>query len=420
LELANANIVSGRTAEAEIALERGIRAFDQERASLSDEGLASSRDEAWGLFEASVHLAIKKNELERAFALAERARVRSLIEARRVSAPLNLGFVQSALNDDEAILALNQFDDELAIWVIRRDSTNVILRPLSRRDAERLVSRQQTDIQLESRSVDAGRALYNQVFRPVAQRLNGVTKLIVVPDATYESASFSAFWDSITQRFLVESALVNFAPSANAFITARQNAHRALGTEPLVFGGSSPAAVRRAQAIASTYQSATIVSGAEATRSRFFADLSASRRVVHIVVPVATSLWNPLLSRAIVADEPGRRHSGAILGRDIANSKLSNTNLVVLDEVERDSEVRGEGTLSMARAFMAAGVPAVVGTLPGANENAIRDLMIGFHREMSKGMSAEQALHTVQRNAIEQNGRRLGAWSALVIYGSDR
>ena len=74
----------------------------------------------------------------------------------------------------------------------------------------------------------------------------------------------------------------------------------------------------------------------------------------------------------------------------------------------------------MVRAFMAAGVPAVLGTLPGADETATRDLMIGFHREMSQGMSAEQALSTVQRNALQQNGRRLGAWTALVLYGSDR
>jgi CHAT domain-containing protein len=91
-----------------------------------------------------------------------------------------------------------------------------------------------------------------------------------------------------------------------------------------------------------------------------------------------------------------------------------------MDEVASGKSYRGEGTLSMARAFMTAGVPAVVGTLPGADENATRDLMIGFHREMSTGISAAQALQRVQRNAIEQNGRRLGAWSALVMYGSDR
>ena len=57
---------------------------------------------------------------------------------------------------------------------------------------------------------------------------------------------------------------------------------------------------------------------------------------------------------------------------------------------------------------------------PGADESAARDLMIGFHREMAKGVSAEQALTTVQRNALVENGRRLGAWTALVLYGSDR
>ena len=117
----------------------------------------------------------------------------------------------------------------------------------------------------------------------------------------------------------------------------------------------------------------------------------------------------------MVADEPGQRHSGAILGSDIAQRTLPRTGLVVIDESAAAASHRGEGTLSLARAFMAAGVPAVVGTLPGADENATRDLMIGFHREMSKGVSAEQALHTVQRNAIEQNGRRLGAWTALVL-----
>ena len=85
-----------------------------------------------------------------------------------------------------------------------------------------------------------------------------------------------------------------------------------------------------------------------------------------------------------------------------------------------DSSHRGEGTSSLARAFLTAGVPAVVGTLPGVDENATRDLLVSFHREMATAVSAEQALTTVQRNAIQQNGRRLGAWTALVLYGSDR
>jgi Flp pilus assembly protein TadB len=46
--------------------------------------------------------------------------------------------------------------------------------------------------------------------------------------------------------------------------------------------------------------------------------------------------------------------------------------------------------------------------------------LIGFHREIAAGLSPVQALQRVQRNAIQQNGGRLGAWCALVLYGSDR
>ena len=99
---------------------------------------------------------------------------------------------------------------------------------------------------------------------------------------------------------------------------------------------------------------------------------------------------------------------------------MATTGLVVLDEVTPNTSNRGEGTLSLVRAFMAAGVPAVLGTLPGADETAARDLMIGFHREMTTGIPAVHALSRVQRNAMQQNGRRLGAWTALVFYGSDR
>jgi hypothetical protein len=68
---------------------------------------------------------------------------------------------------------------------------------------------------------------------------------------------------------------------------------------------------------------------------------------------------------------------------------------------------------------MAAGVPAVLGTLPGADEAAARDLMIGFHREMTANIPPGLALARVQRNAMQLNGGRLGAWCALVLYGSD-
>jgi CHAT domain-containing protein len=419
LKLAQANIVWGHTAQAEAALAKGIKAFDQERGKMADEGRLSAHDESWGLFETAVQLAIQKNDLERAFAMSERARVRSLAEARKVTAPRNLKEVQAALGPEEAIVALNQFDDELAIWVLRAKSAEVVRRPLARRDAERLVARHRDDIWEESSSTVAGAALFNEILRPISAQLRGATRLIIVPDTTYKDTSFAALWNTTNGRFVVESSTVRVAPSANAYAESVVG-NRALASvsEPLIVGpiGASDS---RVKAVAGVYPSSSLLLGASATRTRLLSD-AGSRSIVHLSAPVAGSAINPLLSRLVVADDPGARHSGAITGSEIAARQLPQTRLVVLDEIGTDRSVRGEGTLSVARAFMAAGVPAVVGTLPGADENATRDLMIGFHREMSKGISAEQALQTVQRNAVEQNGRRLGAWSALVLYGSDR
>jgi CHAT domain-containing protein len=174
-----------------------------------------------------------------------------------------------------------------------------------------------------------------------------------------------------------------------------------------------------ARNVASLYPSASLLVGQAATGERVLAS-AGSHAIVHVSAPVISSRSKPLMSRLVVADDAAIRHSGLVSGGDISAQPMTRTRLVVLSEIETSSSHRSEGTLSMARAFMAAGVPAVVGTLPGANENATRNLLIGFHRAIAGGASAEQALHQIQRNAIQQNGRRLGAWTALVLYGSDR
>ncbi len=415
LRLAQANIVWGRTEAARIALDRGLGAFNEERAASTEQRPISALDESWRLFDASIQLSLKEKNYERAFALAEAARARSVSEHKKF-ASTSLAAVQTVLDANEAMLALNQFDDELAVWVIKSNSVTVTMRSMSRQTTQQLIARQQHEIWQAASTTAAGRDLYNEIVRPVSAQLAGASRLIVVPDPTFQDASFAAFYNASNNRFLVEDVSVRISPSAAAFATAATATSRGTIAEPLIFNGSGAG---DADAIASAYPASQRRSGPEATRERFFVD-AADRRIVHVSAATSVNPRYPLLSRLMVADEPGQRHSGAILGSDLAQRTLPRTGLVVIDESGAASPHRGEGTSTLARAFMTAGVPAVVGTLPGADENAVRDLMIGFHREMSQGMSAEQALHTVQRNAIEQNGRRLGAWTALVLYGSDR
>ncbi|HUQ89730.1 MAG TPA: CHAT domain-containing protein [Vicinamibacterales bacterium] len=414
LRLAKANIVWGRTEQARVALDRGLGIFNEERAASTEQLPISALDESWQLFDTSIQLSLKEKDYERAFALAEAARSTSASELKKFGGK-TLRDVQAALQPNEAILALNQFDDEIAVWVIKANSVNVTIRPMSRRTSEQLIARQQNEV-WQGAQTSAGRDLYNEIVRPVAAQLTAASRVIVVPDSTFQPALFAGFYNPTSNRFLVEEVSVRMAPSAAAFAATATASIRTKNVDPLIVNGVDAS---NAAEIASAYESSQRLSGAAATRERFFAD-AANHRIVHLSARTSTNTSYPLLSRVVVADEPGVRYSGEILGSDIAQHALPETSIVVIDDAKAASFHRGEGTSSLARAFLTAGVPAVVGTLPGADENATRDLLISFHREMSKGVSAEQALTTVQRNAIQQNGRRLGAWTALVLYGSDR
>jgi CHAT domain-containing protein len=329
---------------------------------------------------------------------------------------LSLTAAQGLARPGEAIVALNQFEDELAIWFIRNDHTSLVMRPIRRIDAERLVARQQEEIRIEARHPDASAALFDEIVRPLAAELRGVTRIAVVPDTTFQDASFAAFWDRSKSRFLVEDMTIASAPNVSVLAASAGDRSRAIG-EPLIVSGEAQEPTARA--IASTYRAPHMLIGASATRERFLADAPKSN-IVHLTVPAHPNRAYPSLSRLVLSDEPGKRYSGAVLGRDIANRPMPVTRLVVLDDVRNSDSYRREGSFNLARAFLAAGVPAVLGTLPGADESKTRELMVAFHVQMAGEASAGEALTRLQRNVLGSNGRRIGAWGALVMYGSDR
>ncbi|MBY0493392.1 MAG: CHAT domain-containing protein [Cyanobacteria bacterium] len=68
-------------------------------------------------------------------------------------------------------------------------------------------------------------------------------------------------------------------------------------------------------------------------------------------------------------------------------------------------KIENPAVLILARAFLTAGIPAALATLPGADHAALRDLIVGFHRHGSSGMAAEEAFATIKRNVLHSNPR---------------
>ena len=80
----------------------------------------------------------------------------------------------------------------------------------------------------------------------------------------------------------------------------------------------------------------------------------------------------------------------------------------------------GEGALSLARPFLAAGVPDVLGTLWDLDDDAGAALVPRFHRWLRAGLAPSDALRRAQlelRSSTNPRWRHPRAWSGFVIIG---
>ena len=77
----------------------------------------------------------------------------------------------------------------------------------------------------------------------------------------------------------------------------------------------------------------------------------------------------------------------------------------------------GEGVLSLARAFFAAGAHAVIGSRWPLRDADAADLIEAFYRYLGRGASLSEALKASQDEA-RAAGRPASQWAAFVLMGN--
>jgi CHAT domain-containing protein len=107
--------------------------------------------------------------------------------------------------------------------------------------------------------------------------------------------------------------------------------------------------------------------------------------------------------------------------RDIYNLRL-NADLVVLSACETGEGelLRGEGVISLARAFAYAGARSVVTSLWEVNDAATKEVMQRFHFYLHEGYENDEALRVAKRQFIKKNPGVLQHpyfWAGFVVVG---
>jgi CHAT domain-containing protein/tetratricopeptide (TPR) repeat protein len=148
-------------------------------------------------------------------------------------------------------------------------------------------------------------------------------------------------------------------------------------------------------------------------------------RYLHFATHGLLDSLHPELTAIVLSlvDEKGKPRDGYLRAHEIYNLSLP-ADLVVLSACETalGSEVKGEGLISLTRAFMYAGAPRVVASLWAVRDDSTAKLMVSFYRGMIKEKKRPaDALRAAQIEMLKtERWQSPHYWAAFVLQGEWR
>ncbi|HET8772965.1 MAG TPA: CHAT domain-containing protein, partial [Thermoanaerobaculia bacterium] len=359
------------------------------------------------IFEEAISLALHRGDAKAAFQYAERARARQLLDTLGVSWP---SIEPGDIPADTAIVEYVSLAERLLIFVCDREGVRVREVPVRRTALEE---------QLRSPAANLHRTLIDPIAPSLATRPN----LVIVPDRVLSTVPFAALRGS-DGRYLMEQHTIRVSPSAAVYV--RLNAPRGAsrrGGKVLIVASSAtsdagldplPAAEREARRIALLYRNASLLNGAEAT-NRAFREAAPFADIIHFAGHATVGADRD--TALVLTRAPG--DSWRADARSIAALKLGRTSLVVLAgcNTARGKAMADEGTLSLARAFLAAGVPSVVATLQPIADDEAEKLFTRLHEKVAGGMEPAEALRAVQIEWSRRADVSAATWASIEVIG---
>jgi CHAT domain-containing protein/tetratricopeptide (TPR) repeat protein len=459
-------LAKGNDAATETELDSVLEIFEKYRENLKRESQRSTFfDVEQGVYDLAMDFAwSKKGDRERAFKLCELSRGRSLLDARRknlpdeqpdsnierslssTSEPLTVDEIKQQTPDDAQIVQYAVLEDKLLIWIVKgHEIKSQEQRITSRELGERVRRFVQTVGTLPNDSqpnfTDDAKELHKLLIAPIESWLDEKKLTCIVPDKVLHYLPFAALISEADNRYLVERFRIQLAPSSSIFLQSvkegSQNGDP--GDERLLSVGNPtfdprafpslqplPSASAEAQEIARLYKPFTgPLLNRQATEQAVRNGMQRSN-VAHLALHYVVDERQSLYSKMVLAP-PSRitdtADDGLLQIHEIYKMKLAHMRLVVLSACQTaiEQQYGGEGAVSVARPFLASGVPLVVATLWPVDSSSSEQLMTSFHRHRKQDpLTTAEALQRAQLEMLQGSDNRLHHpyyWAAFTVTG---
>lgn len=448
-------------------LRRVLEIFERYRSELTSEGQRNTFfDVEQSVYDLAIGFAdVRERDPRLAFEYSELSRARSLLDAIRksgpaaepegdgelrlppTSTPLTLPDIQRRMPEQAQIVQYAILEDKLLIWVVTRAGISTREVNLGSRALDEKVSHYLRAVSGPSNGMEAeaergAKELYGILIAPVEALLDTDKLLCLIPDKFLHALPFNALISEATGRHLVENFRSALSASSTVFVICSEQAGRQAGggEERLlsvgdpVFDGEAfprlrplPSAGREAEAVTAFYKQHRLLLRDDA-REQTVRDEIVRSDVVHFALHYLADERSSLLSKVVLAVAPGgggrdRADDGVWQVHEIYKLRLPRTRLVVLSACQTGGERQygGEGAMSVARPFIAAGVPLVVASLWPVESQSAERLMVGVHRHRTRDrLPTAEALRRAQLEMLgggDTRYRHPYYWAAFTAIG---
>jgi CHAT domain-containing protein len=428
-----------------------IAILETVRSGISGSGPRISYFEnAQHLFDYAITTLAESGQIAQAADVVEQARARALLDLIEESVPSHsaANLYEPPLQGDglrrrlpplTTVIEYVSLANRVLIFVIDRTAVRMATVPTTAEQVSGLIrmffeSATEQNRRQEERPA-AAVALYRLLFSPVRGQIREARTLVFIPDKSLYLVPFGALRSPETDRYLIEDFQVGVSPSATIFVRATER-YRSLSRSPgerllLVTNPRFdrrllpdlrplPRARDEAREIAAFYPNTVVLSDADATRRRFLAE-APTASLIHLASHALIERQS-ILSKLVLAPDSSVADSGLLYAHEIAALHLPRTRVVVLSACETLAGTArgGEGVISLSRAFLAAGVPAVLGTLAPVDDRVAAAMLTEFHRRLAGGDDPLAALRGAQlalSRGAEAWMRPPSVWGSLELIG---
>jgi CHAT domain-containing protein len=446
--------VFGRSDEEERDLAAAIVEFEQQRKKITAlEERISFFDRTREILDAMVRFQLeRRHRPEAAFRYSEQAKARTLLDWL-LTHPVSELAPESSNGDGPATAdprSLRQFlppattvveysvlPQSLVIWILRQDGFRIETITIERRTLENLIHRLTRDLDQGRRAdfLKTSSQLYDLLIRPIMPHLPAGDRIVAVPDRALHGLPFALLRNGQTGRYLMEDHICSVAPSVRVLIASlRRDRELVRPQTPRVLMIADPdfdhelfpnlsrlQASETEAAVARLFPGSRILSDQGATL-RAFLDEAKGFEIVYFGGHSLVNLEHPLFSQMLFArdrDDPSR---GILYSGNILHQRFERTRLAVLASC---STAAGrisytEGVESLARPFLAAGVPAVVASLWNVNDKVTAEFFSRFYGHLRQDFNPAAALQRSQIESLRSGAAEVAeprAWGAFEVIG---